>query len=196
VKRLARPEVYIAGIGGVFVALCALGAYLAGQRGWDALGDVRRIAVFALLVAAAAALIFSVVRQMSPLAMHASSGMWIGAGIFGALLIVFATMFQPASEQTFVHNGLLCLRFGMLFAVPAGILFALLLRRGAWLSPAFTGATAGALAGLVGLTVLEIHCPNLNVYHIVVWHVSVTVVCFILGFIFSSVTFSRRKVNV
>src|SRR5580698_7136241 len=131
VERLARPGVYLVRVAGMFAAVCALGAYLAGPRGWDALGDVQRIAVFALLVAAAAALVFSVVRQMSPLAMHARSGAWIGAGIFGALLIVFGMMFQPASEPAFAHNGLLCLRLGMLFAVPAGILFALLLRRGA-----------------------------------------------------------------
>jgi hypothetical protein len=36
--------------------------------------------------------------------------------------------------------------------------------------PRVTGATAGALAGLSGLTVLEIFCPNLNAYHILVWH--------------------------
>ena len=195
VEQLARPEVYLVGVAGVFAAVCALGAYLGAPRGWDALGGVQRIAVFSLLVAAAAALIFSIVRLMSPLAMHARSGIWIGAGIFGALLSVFGVLFQPASEHAFARNGLLCLRLGMLFAVPAGILFALLLKRGAWLSPTLTGATAGALAGLVGLTVLEIDCPNLNVYHIVVWHVSVTVVCIILGFIFSSVTFSRWRSN-
>jgi hypothetical protein len=33
-----------------------------------------------------------------------------------------------------------------------------------------TGATAGALAGLSGLTVLEVFCPNLNKYHVLVWH--------------------------
>jgi hypothetical protein len=45
------------------------------------------------------------------------------------------------------------------------------------------------------LAVLEIHCPNLNVYHIVVWHVSVTLVCVVAGLIFSSVTFRRSTSN-
>jgi Negative regulator of sigma F len=32
------------------------------------------------------------------------------------------------------------------------------------------GATIGALAGLSGLAVLGLFCPNLNEYHILVWH--------------------------
>jgi hypothetical protein len=69
------------------------------------------------------------------------------------------------------------------------------LRRAAALSPALMGATAGGLAGLLGLLVLEIHCPNHNLYHILVWHLSVTAVCVVLGFVFSSVTFGRWTSN-
>jgi hypothetical protein len=46
----------------------------------------------------------------------------------------------------------------------------MLLSQGAMLSPKLIGAAAGGFAGLVGLSVLEINCSNLNVYHIVVWH--------------------------
>ena len=48
--------------------------------------------------------------------------------------------------------------------------------RGAILFPKFIGAAAGALAGLIGLSVLEINCPNLNVFHILVWHGGVVLV--------------------
>ena len=38
------------------------------------------------------------------------------------------------------------------------------------LSPGLTGTIAGGLAGLVGWVVLELQCPNLNLYHILAWH--------------------------
>jgi len=57
------------------------------------------------------------------------------------------------------------------------------------------GATAGGLAGLAGLAVLEIHCPDVNVYHIVGWHISVAFVCVVAGIIISSVTFRRWTSN-
>jgi Negative regulator of sigma F len=54
-------------------------------------------------------------------------------------------------------------------------------RRGAILYPAMTGAATGLIAGLVGTSVLEIHCPNLNGWHTMVWHLGVAVVCSIAG---------------
>jgi len=89
----------------------------------------------------------------------------------GVIIGMFATLLRPHSDPTFVATGLVCLRIGLECAVPAALLLWLLLRRGAILNPIFTGATVGALAGLSGLTVLEIFCPNLNEYHILVWHV-------------------------
>ena len=73
-------------------------------------------------------------------------------------------------ENSPPNTGLLCLEIGLACAIPAAALLWLVLRRGAILSPVLTGATAGALAGLSGLTVLEVFCPNLNKYHILVWH--------------------------
>jgi hypothetical protein len=49
----------------------------------------------------------------------------------------------------------------------------LVLRRGTILSPVITGAATGLAAGLVGTTALEIHCPNLDVWHILVGHLGV-----------------------
>jgi hypothetical protein len=45
-----------------------------------------------------------------------------------------------------------------------------MVRRGAILYPKFMGAAIGGLAGLIGLSVLEMNCSNLNVFHILVWH--------------------------
>ena len=43
------------------------------------------------------------------------------------------------------------------------------------------GALAGALAGLSGLALLEIFCPNLNRYHILVWHLGAALTSTIVG---------------
>ena len=51
-------------------------------------------------------------------------------------------------------------------AIPAAFVFWLILRRSAILSPRRVGAAAGMLAGLASKTVLEVHCPNSNVWHV------------------------------
>ncbi|HWB97785.1 MAG TPA: NrsF family protein, partial [Bryobacteraceae bacterium] len=43
------------------------------------------------------------------------------------------------------------------------------------------GVAAGAFAGLAGIGMLELHCPNLAAMHVMVWHVAVLVVSGILG---------------
>jgi hypothetical protein len=195
VRPLAPEGAYLAAIAGIFLAAFSLGCYLAGQHGWHALSYLQRIAVFVPMAASVALLAFSVVRQMTPGRRLARSTALISAVLFVLLLLLLTAVFQPAQESAFVQNGMACFRTGMTFALPAALLFALPLHRGAGLSPAFTGATAGGLAGLAGLAVLEIHCPNLNVYHIAVWHVSVTVACVVAGLVFSSVTFRRWNAN-
>jgi hypothetical protein len=65
---------------------------------------------------------------------------------------------------------------GLTYSIPAAVLFWLILRRGALLYPKLIGANAGGLAGLAGLSVLEVNCPNLNVLHILVWHAGVVMV--------------------
>jgi hypothetical protein len=195
VRPLASTGVYLAAFAGIMVAVCIIGCSVVGPYGWHALSQLQKFAVFVPLSATSALLGFSLVRQMRPAAMHARSGALLSAGIFVLLLLIMAIIFQPARESAFVRQGLACFRTGMTFAIPAAFLFSLLLLRGAALSPLFTGATAGGLAGLAGLAALEIHCPDLNVYHIVVWHVSVTLVCIVAGLIVSSVTFRRWTSN-
>lgn len=195
VRPLASSSVYLLAFGGLFLAVFCIGCYMVGQYGWHALSDFQRLAVFVPLTAASALLAFSLVRQMRPAAKQPRTIALWAAGSFVFLLLIMTVIFRPAPESAFVQQGLGCFKTGMMFAIPAAFLFALLLLRGAVLSPALLGATAGGLAGLVGLGVLEIHCPNLNVYHIVVWHVSVTLVCVVAGLVISSVTFRRWTSN-
>jgi hypothetical protein len=110
------------------------------------------------------------VRQMVPGSKHALSPAILPTAILATLVVVVAVMFRSQSESAFVTTGLMCFRSGLAYALPAGVLFWVLLRRGAVLFPKLMGAAAGGLAGLIGLSVLEVNCPNLNVFHILMWH--------------------------
>ena len=195
VRPLPPDRFYFTAFAGIFIAVCVVGCDIVGQNGWHALTSFQKICIFAPLAVSIAFAIVSIVRQMTPAATHVRSTAWIAVSSFLLLLLTMVVLFRPMQERAFLHNGLACFRTGMAYAIPASFIFALLLLRGAGLSPLLTGATAGGLAGLVGLGILEIHCPNLNVYHIVVWHVSVTLVCALGGLIFSSVTFRRWTSN-
>jgi len=58
----------------------------------------------------------------------------------------------------------------------------LILRRGFVLDWSRAGFAAGALSGLAGVVMLELHCPNPKAFHAMVWHVAVVVVSAVLGF--------------
>jgi hypothetical protein len=70
---------------------------------------------------------------------------------------------------------------GLTYSIPGALFFWLLVRRGAILFPKLIGAAAGGLAGLIGLSVLEMNCSNLDVYHILVWHGGVVVISSVAG---------------
>jgi hypothetical protein len=57
-----------------------------------------------------------------------------------------------------------------------GLLIWFLVRRGYVLNPVSAGAVIGCIAGLAGLTALEIHCPILTIPHVAVWHVAVVAI--------------------
>jgi hypothetical protein len=49
----------------------------------------------------------------------------------------------------------------------------LLLRRGFALNSVSAGLAAGMLGGLTGVGVLELHCPNFQAAHVLLWHTAV-----------------------
>lgn len=66
-------------------------------------------------------------------------------------------------------------------AIPAAILFWLLLRRGRALGVGTAGATFGAIAGLLGASVLQLTCNHQDAGHLLVWHGGVVIVSIGLG---------------
>jgi hypothetical protein len=103
------------------------------------------------------------------------------AGVLAIFAGIFVALFQFHPERTFVATGLVCLRIGLECAFAVAAISWLILRRGAALNRIAAGALAGALAGLSGLALLEIFCPNLNRYHILVWHLGAALTSTIVG---------------
>ena len=90
-----------------------------------------------------------------------------------ALLGLFALLFRNYRTEHFYSSGVACLMSGLLLAIPAAFLSWLLLRRGFAVSSVSAGLVGGALAGLSGVTMLELHCVNFQALHVLVWHTAV-----------------------
>jgi hypothetical protein len=165
----------------ILVVISAVGGAALGIAGWRALSLLQKITVFTALAAAAGVLAFSTARLVVPGSRFPLSPYLFVIAVFGVMAAICTTLFYPQEEATFVSTGLVCLRIGLECAISATVLFWLLLRRGAILNPMLMGTTAGALASLSGLTVLEIFCPNLNEYHILVWHLGTVLVSAVGG---------------
>ena len=86
---------------------------------------------------------------------------------------MFALVFRDYRTDHFISAGVACLLTGLLLAIPAAFLSWLLLRRGFAVNPLAAGLVGGALAGLSGVTMLELHCANFQALHVLVWHTAV-----------------------
>ena len=98
-----------------------------------------------------------------------------------ALLGVFALVFRDYRTDHFISAGIACLLTGLLLAIPAALLSWLLLARGFAVNPVAAGLAGGALAGLCGVTMLELHCANFQALHVLVWHTAVVPLSAALG---------------
>ena len=158
-------------------AVAFAGAARAGLTGLDA----RRLIVLLLLVVLAGAVARDLVSRWIPGSRHYLAPGALVVLVCAALLLAFGVLFDDYRSERFLSSGIVCLSIGVAHAIPAAGLAAWLLRRGLALRPAAAGALAGTLGGLSGVAMLELHCPNLEAPHLLVWHVAVVPVSAGLG---------------
>jgi hypothetical protein len=96
----------------------------------------------------------------------------VASGCIG-LAGAFGLLFHDYRTERFVSQGLACLAAGLIHALPACLATWLLLSRGLAVNPVAAGLAKGTLAGLAGVTMLELHCPNFEALHLMVWHIAV-----------------------
>lgn len=173
VRALPPARVLVGGLASICMAVALAGAALLGLHGIRNLSLVARALIFpalgVLIWLAATACVGETIpgsrRRVSP-------GVLLGAGSL-ALLALFAVVFRDYRTDRFVSQGAACLTAGLLQAIPAGLGGWLLLRRGFAVKSIAAGLLAGTLGGLAGVTMLELHCPNFQALHVMLWHTAV-----------------------
>jgi hypothetical protein len=181
VKPVAPAGRFFMGLVAIFVVFALLIAYRLGAFGIGAMSPWQLGRIFAAIAISFGLLILSLLRQIVPGSRHRISPRLLPMGVVISLILVISISFQFQHEANFWGRGWVCLSLGLPIGGLAALPLWMVLRRGAILYPAMTGAATGLIAGLVGTSVLEIHCPNLNGWHTMVWHLGVAVVCSITG---------------
>ncbi len=191
VRPVGRPVMLIGGLFLICAAVAIAGGSIGGFQGIEALSPLRRGLIFLTLGALIWAAGRELVCQTIPGSRHALAPSVLLSISCALLLALFALLFQDYHTDRFVSAGLICLGTGLLYAVPIGVLSGWLLRRGFAVSPVSAGLVGGALAGLGGVAMLELHCPNFEALHVLVWHTAVVPVSAAAGAL-AGWAFSRR----
>jgi hypothetical protein len=180
-----------------FAAICALvavaGAARAGFYGFEDLGVPARVLIFSVLGVLVWVMGSAFAGEMIPGNRQVALPGILLAGSSAALLLVFAVFFRDYHTSRFIPAGIVCLATGLLHAAPAGLLAWLLLRRGFAVSPAAAGLVGGALAGMAGIGMLELHCNNFQALHVLVWHTAVVPASAFAGALLGRVLHRNRR---
>jgi len=177
-----RQHYLFLGFAAVVVSVVGIAVLRIGAFALVAMSPFQTAAVLCALAGAAVLLADSVVRQMVPGSKHHVEPKILPFLILASLLILILLLFQFHHERHFWRNAWRCMQPGASIGMVAAVPFWYLLRQGAVLSPRVTGVSTGVLAGLVGASVLEIHCANLSAAHIVVSHLGLPLLGSVVGY--------------
>lgn len=182
--------------GGVFL-ICATialaGAARAGFNGFAKMDLLERVLIFSTLSILAWLAATEFVHEMIPGSRRRISAEGMLALGSVAMLAVFAALFRDYHTDHFVSAGLICLAIGVVHAIPAALLSWWILRRGFAVNPQSAGLLAGTIGGLAGVGMLELHCPNFQAMHILIWHTAVLLVSAALGAVLGRVLQRRAQ---
>jgi hypothetical protein len=181
VRPLPATPLLTMGLVLIGAAVALAGAARVGLQGFEALGLPSRVVIFGTLAILGCAAAAQAVGEWIPGSRRRFNPAGLLASLLVALLALFALLFHDYRIDHFVAAGLKCLFTGLLLAVPAALLGVRWLRRGWAVNTVSAGLAAGVLAGLAGVTMLELHCANFQALHILVWHTLVVPVSAAVG---------------
>lgn len=171
--RPVRPA-WVLGTGLILICAAAAVAFaaLVGFYGVRKLSGWERALVFPVLAILVWLAATTRVAEVTPGSRRRVSPDSLLAIVTLALLAVFSVLFHDYHTHQFL-GGVACLKAGLVDAIPASIASWLLVRRGFAVNSVASGLVAGTLAGLAGVVMLELHCPNFEALHVLFWHTAV-----------------------
>jgi hypothetical protein len=176
VRPIAAKQYLFATLAAIFLVVVALGVYRIGAFALAVMSPLQAGVILGALAICAALLADSLVNQMAPSSLHRIPPAVVPLAVTLSLGIAMAVLFQFQHERNFWGNSWGCIRVGAPLGALAALPLWFVLRRGAVLSPSITGLATGLFAGLAGTTVLEIHCPILDAWHILLSHLGVALI--------------------
>jgi hypothetical protein len=181
VRALPPTWMLAGGLVLISAAVALLGAARAGFQGVEALSLPARLLIFGTLTLLACVAAVRLVGEWIPGSPRRLTARALLALVVIMLLGVFALLFHDYRAEHFVSAGVTCLSTGLLHAAPAALFGWWWLRRGWAVNSVSAGLAAGVLAGLAGVTVLELHCTDFHALHILVWHTLVVPASGVVG---------------
>jgi hypothetical protein len=171
---------------GIFIALALIVASVVKLYAIAVLSDGQMIVYYGVLLLFGALFSRAVIERMIPGEKRLVSSAVLSIAALVVLGVLVAALFIDRSTENFVSHGIPCLRLGVISALISGFVGWRLLQRGCLVSPRETITLYGFFAGLVGVSVLALHCPILNSLHVLVWHLGAMVIAGLAGFFLGS----------
>lgn len=181
VRPMAAPWMLASALLLICVAIAVAGAAAFGVHGIPNLSGAEMAAIFPILGVFIWLAALISVGEMAPGGKRWMDPALLLVLVSAGFLAVDAILFRDYGMDSFVAQGIPCLRAGLVVAAPTGVASWLVLRRGFAVNRTAAGLAAGTLAGLAGLTMLEIHCPNFRAIHVMVWHTAVIPISALIG---------------
>jgi hypothetical protein len=180
VRPMPGVWVLVAGLLSISIVMALIYARLLGMYGLHKLSGAEASAIFSVLGIFACLAAMMSVGEMIPGGRRMNPAMLLVVVMVGWVCLD-AVLFRDYDMGAFIRQGYPCLRAGLITAIPAGVGSWLVLRRGFAVNPVSAGLAAGTFAGLAGLVMLELHCPNFRAPHVMVWHTAVLPVSGLMG---------------
>jgi hypothetical protein len=181
VKPMPAARVLAGQFAAIFVVFAAALITMMGVTGFRTLHAWQALGIVAIFAVGVSLFSLTLAWQIRPGSLQKIpvklSWAYFGVGF----LTGAAWLFPWRGAEAFISRGWPCLLTGSAVAIPGGVLFWLLTRRGVPLSAGAFGGTLGAIAGLLGLTVLQFHCLYQNAAHLLVWHGGILVLSITTG---------------
>ena len=191
VRPLPPAWLLACGLGLICAATALIVAALLGLHGIHAMNGIQTV-IFAAVAALAGRAAMARTAEMIPGSRRQESPAALLALSCALLAALFAALFRDQLSEHFVSQGIACLTAGLLTAAPVALAGWWLLRRGFAVNPTGAALAAGTLAGLAGVAMLELHCPNFQTWHVLVWHTAVLPVSAALAVLLTKLVQIRR----